>query len=72
MEKCRNVCKNTNESYYFSQKNRQKMLDKGLAVWYISQARLRGTGKRARRTLKTIQNEERAIKEEDSEDSKRV
>jgi hypothetical protein len=39
------------------------MLDKGEAVWYISQARLRETAWRAQRTLKTIQKKETRKKE---------
>ena len=41
-------------------KKLKKVLDKGRPVWYISRARLRETGKRAKRTLKTIQRKERA------------
>ena len=39
------------------------MLDKRGVVWYISQARLRETAERARRTLKTIQRKETRKKE---------
>ena len=48
------------------------MLDKRGVVWYISQARLRETAERARRTLKTIQRERNAQEGKISEDSKRV
>ena len=51
MEKRRNARKNTNESSYFSQKNRQKVLDKGGTVWYISQARLRETAETSKANL---------------------
>ena len=58
------------EAPIFFAKNSKKVLDKGGRLWYISQARLRETTERAKRTLKTIQKKERAIQEEDSEDSK--
>ena len=66
------------EGLFFSQKNSEKVLDKGGRVWYISQARLREIiPGRAKRTLKTIQRKKRANKRncaemhrEDSEDSK--
>ena len=66
------------EGLFFSQKNSEKVLDKGGRVWYISQARLREIiPGRAKRTLKTIQRNKRANKgtvqrctDEDSEDSK--
>ena len=66
------------EGLFFSQKNSEKVLDKGGRVWYISQARLREIiPGRAKRTLKTIQRNKRANKRncaemhrEDSEDSK--
>ena len=51
MEKHRNAYKKANESRYFSQKNRQKTLDKGGTVWYISQARLRETAKTSKANL---------------------
>ena len=51
------------EGLFFSQKNSEKVLDKGGRVWYISQARLREIiPGRAKRTLKTIQREKRANK----------
>ena len=73
MEKCRNASKNTNESRYFSQKNRKKTLDKGGTVWYISQARSRGTERTSKANLENDTEERTRNKEEkDSEDSERV
>jgi hypothetical protein len=61
--KCRKARKNTNDRRFFPEKNRQKKLDKGGRLWYISQARLRETAERAKRTLKTIQKRETRKKE---------
>ena len=49
------------------------MLDKGGTVWYISQARLRGTGRKSKANLENDTEERTRNKEEkDSEDSERV
>ena len=54
----------------FLSKKVKKVLDIPFLFCYSTQARLRGTAGGAKRTLKTIQKKERAIQEEDSEDSK--
>jgi len=57
-------------SLFSRQKNPKKSIDKGGGVWYISQARLRGTAEERQRTLKTIQRVNAQLGREDSEDSK--
>jgi len=46
----------------------KKVLDKAAGIWYSTQARPTEVGKRAKRTLKTIQRRN-AQRKEDSEDS---
>ena len=47
------------------------MLDKGEVVWYYSQARpSESEGKRSEANLENVTEKKRAIRKEDSEDSK--
>ena len=54
--------------YLFVIKISKKVLDKGEGLWYYSQARLRGTAGKGKRTLKTIQRETRKKFSEDSKE----
>ena len=54
--------------YLFVIKISKKVLDKGVVLWYYSQARLRGTAGESKRTLKTIQRETRKKFSEDSKE----
>ena len=62
--------KKPNIQGFSGEKNRQKMLDKGVPVWYISQARLPERADSSAANLENDTESKRVIKGKISEDSK--
>ena len=70
MGRGREARKNTNNRPFFLEKNRQKKLDKGGRLWYISQARLRETDETSEANLENDTEKRNAQEGKISEDSK--